>query len=189
VVRTLASRWSHDRCSGCVQPLFIVCDDSETGEIIWTPTEAQGPGEHVFTVRVTDDGEGALNDEASFTVTVDEVNTAPTLAAIDEVSIDELTPLNVVLEASDPDLPTNALTYSLSEAPEGATIDAVTAYATASPPADPDAPVLLPGDPERIARKKRGADGIPIDDRSWAGILEAAGAFGLTADEVARLAG
>ena len=53
-----------------------------TGAFTWTPTEAQGPGGYAVTVRVTDDGTGALWDAETFTVTVNEVNVAPVLAAI-----------------------------------------------------------------------------------------------------------
>ena len=37
------------------------------------------------------------------------------------------------------------------------------AYVKASPPVDPAAPVLVPGEPERIAREKRLRDGIEVD--------------------------
>jgi len=49
------------------------------GYFLWTPTEAQGPGEYDVVVRVADDGEPAQSDVERFTVTVDEVNRAPVL--------------------------------------------------------------------------------------------------------------
>lgn len=45
-----------------------------------------------------------------------------------------------------------------------AEIDAFTDYCLASPPQNPDEPVLAPGDAERLARQLRGAAGIPLDD-------------------------
>ncbi len=42
--------------------------------------------------------------------------------------------------------------------------DAMMAYALASPPANPDAPVLAPGDFERAARADRDAHGAPLSD-------------------------
>jgi uncharacterized oxidoreductase len=46
-------------------------------------------------------------------------------------------------------------------------IAATTEYITASPPARPDEPVLIPGDPERRTRADRIANGVPIDDETW----------------------
>ena len=40
--------------------------------------------------------------------------------------------------------------------------------------ADPDVPVMIPGDPERKARKTRLTDGIPLPDAVWQRICEAA---------------
>src|SRR6201997_1425185 len=46
-------------------------------------------------------------------------------------------------------------------------IAGMTEYITASPPARPDEPVLIPGDPERRTRAERIASGVPIDDETW----------------------
>jgi uncharacterized oxidoreductase len=46
-------------------------------------------------------------------------------------------------------------------------IRAMTEYVTASPPRNPAEPVLIPGDPERLMRAKRIAEGVPIDDETW----------------------
>lgn len=53
-------------------------------------------------------------------------------------------------------------------------IAAMTDYVTASPPRNPAEPVLIPGDPERLSREKRIAEGVPIDDETWREIAEAA---------------
>ena len=53
-------------------------------------------------------------------------------------------------------------------------IAAMTAYITASPPARPDEPVLIPGDPERRTRAERIANGVPIDDETWRELTVAA---------------
>jgi uncharacterized oxidoreductase len=50
----------------------------------------------------------------------------------------------------------------------------MTAYITASPPAHPDEPVLIPGDPERRTRAERIARGVPVDAETWREIVEAA---------------
>lgn len=46
-------------------------------------------------------------------------------------------------------------------------VQAMTDYVTASPPRHPGEPVLIPGDPERLTRAKRLAEGVPIDDETW----------------------
>jgi uncharacterized oxidoreductase len=53
-------------------------------------------------------------------------------------------------------------------------IKAMTDYVTASPPRNSAEPVLIPGDPERLMRAKRIAEGVPIDDETWREITEAA---------------
>jgi len=56
--------------------------NSTNGVFTWTPTEAQGPSTNTMSVRVTDNGSPSLSATQTFTVTVNEVNSAPTLAAI-----------------------------------------------------------------------------------------------------------
>ncbi len=53
-------------------------------------------------------------------------------------------------------------------------IASTTGYITASPPARPDEPVLIPGDPERRTRAERIANGVPIDDETWRELTVAA---------------
>ena len=55
-----------------------------------------------------------------------------------------------------------------------AEIAAMTEYITASPPRHPDEPVLIPGDPERLTRAERLANGVPIDDETWRELTVAA---------------
>jgi uncharacterized oxidoreductase len=66
-------------------------------------------------------------------------------------------------------------------------IDAMTAYAKGSPPADPDAPVLVAGDPERLKRAAMVVDGIDIDDNTWDALMAAGESFGLSRQKVAEL--
>lgn len=67
-------------------------------------------------------------------------------------------------------------------------VDAVVNYYKASPAADPDKPVLVAGEPELISKAKREAEGIPVDDNTWAELQEAADTAGLGAGEFLRLA-
>ena len=59
----------------------------------------------------------------------------------------------------------------------------------ASPPADPTAPVLVPGGPERIAREERTRIGIEVDATTWEEILQAAEKIGLARAEAEALVG
>jgi uncharacterized oxidoreductase len=58
-------------------------------------------------------------------------------------------------------------------------IDGFVGYVKASPPADASKPVLVPGDPERLARAERGRDGIPLDAGTWSQLLEAGETMGV----------
>jgi hypothetical protein len=102
--------------------------DPNTGAISWTPTEAQGPSTNTITVVVTDSNPLASNnqhltDTKSFTVVVNEVNTAPQLTVPGSQVADALKPFTVSVSATDSDLPANALTFSLVSPPTGMTID------------------------------------------------------------------
>jgi len=46
-------------------------------------------------------------------------------------------------------------------------------------PADPERPVMIPGDPERAARARKLAEGIPLDTQTWENILSAGESVGL----------
>jgi hypothetical protein len=100
--------------------------DPVTGLFTWTPTEAQGPNVYAFDVVVADGGTPALTDSQTVTITVTEVNIAPTIGAIGPQTIDELNALTFAIPASDPDIPGNVLTFTLSGAPAGASVDPAT---------------------------------------------------------------
>jgi hypothetical protein len=93
------------------------------GVISWTPTEAQGPSTNIITTVVFDDGTPSLSATNNFTVIVEEINSAPILPTLSNLTITGLTALTVTNTASDSDLPVNSLAYSLLEAPTNAVID------------------------------------------------------------------
>jgi len=68
-------------------------------------------------------------------------------------------------------------------------IDGFIDYVKASPPADPKLPVLVPGEPERLAQAERSRAGIEVDATTWGEILAAAEAVGLSRAEAAALGG
>ncbi len=97
--------------------------DADTGVFSWEPTEEQGPGVYFIVVCVTD---GVDSTCETIPVTVNEVNEAPVLDPIGNMDADELVELTFTATASDVDLPEQTLTFSLVDAPEGASIDPAT---------------------------------------------------------------
>ncbi len=93
------------------------------GVITWTPSEAQGPSTNVFTTVVTDNGIPPVAATNSFTVVVNEVNTAPVLPAQTSRLATPLMTMIVTNTATDSDFPPNPLGYLLLDAPAGALID------------------------------------------------------------------
>ncbi len=88
------------------------------GVISWSPTEAQGPGQYTFTILATCGAYQAMN---TFTVTVNEINTAPVLPPQNSRTLVGLQSLTVTNTATDTDIPANPLGYVLT-GPAGASI-------------------------------------------------------------------
>lgn len=89
---------------------------SPTGTFSWTPTYSQA-GMYTVTVRASD---GDLDSTQTFAIAVANVDRAPTLAAIADKAVVELTALNVALSASDPD--GDAIVLSATGLPAFATL-------------------------------------------------------------------
>ena len=66
-------------------------------------------------------------------------------------------------------------------------LDAAMKWVKASKPIDPAHPVLVPGEPEQIMKRKRESDGIPIDDTTWEEILGAGDLVGFGRDAIVAL--
>jgi uncharacterized oxidoreductase len=60
--------------------------------------------------------------------------------------------------------------------------DALIAWAKSAAAADPSMPVLVAGEPERIARAKRRADGVEVDEVTWGQVKVAAAALGVNVE-------
>lgn len=98
-----------------------------TGDITWTPTEAQGPGLYTVTIKVTDNNPAATNQTSlsvtnSFDITVNEVNQAPAFNPIANTTRHALDTVTLTATATDADFPANTLAYSLVSSPAGADI-------------------------------------------------------------------
>ena len=66
-------------------------------------------------------------------------------------------------------------------------IEELTSFCKKSPPANPEQPVLIAGDPERFHEKKRKENGIPVDKTSWEQILEGSETLGLLRTEIENI--
>lgn len=66
-------------------------------------------------------------------------------------------------------------------------IDDYTDWVKASPPRPGVDEVMVPGDPERKARRERLANGVPVDPQTWTDILEAAEKLGLSKEDISAL--
>ncbi len=109
----------------------------DSGIIIWTPTEAQGPGTYPITVRVASIDAPDLAAETRFQVKVLEVNFPPRLLPISAQAIAAQQPFRLLIKAVDPDIPENRFTFSLdSGAPAGAMIDPVSGQFAWTPTAE-----------------------------------------------------
>jgi len=107
----------------------------QSGVFTWTPTEAQGGtgSPFSFTVRVSD---GVVNTDASVSITVNEVNQAPTLTAIGSKVVLLGGTLTFTAVGTDADLPAQGLSYSLTgSVPSGASIDPTSGVFTWTPTA------------------------------------------------------
>jgi hypothetical protein len=93
------------------------------GIVTWTPGESQGPSTNAITVVVTDNGQPPLSATNTFTVVVNELNSPPVLPTQTDRSIVGLPTLVVTNTATDPDIPTNSLSYALQSGPNNAQID------------------------------------------------------------------
>ena len=96
---------------------------SSAGAIAWMPDETQGPSTNLVFLKVTDNGTPPLSATNSFTITVNEVNVAPALGTLSDWTVNPGQTISFTTTATDADLPTNTLTFSLVAPPPGASLD------------------------------------------------------------------
>ncbi len=94
------------------------------GLMQWTPAEHQGPSTNLVIVRVFDDGPGTLSATNSFTLAINEVNSAPVMGSLTDQAIGETMAWSVNAVATDADLPSNILTFEVVSGPDGLTVGA-----------------------------------------------------------------
>lgn len=109
--------------------------DSTSGLLTWTTDENDGPATYPIVVRVTDDSAQTLSTTAFFTVTVNEVNEAPVIAPIGDITNFAQTNFLQVVTVNDPDLPANDITLTLENSPPGALVHQQSRSILWAPPA------------------------------------------------------
>lgn len=95
---------------------------TSAGIISWSPTEADGPGEFLVRIRLTDRQAETPAGEVELRLRVAEVNRPPRFSTPAEFSFDEETIFAESLPATDPDLPANRLVHRLLTGPPGLTV-------------------------------------------------------------------
>ena len=95
---------------------------SSNGVVSWRPTEAQGPSTNMVLIRVSDDGKPALSATNAIEIVVREVNTSPSLAALQPRELPELAPFVWAIPGVDSDVPAQTLNYRLLEGPSGSVL-------------------------------------------------------------------
>jgi uncharacterized protein (UPF0179 family) len=108
-------------------PALLVHRSIHEWAVYLTPPEDTGPGTYSITVRVKDNGSPVLEDWETITITVTEGNAAPVLVSIGSKTVDEGSLLSFTATATDSDIPTNSLVFSLDAgSPNGSSIDPTT---------------------------------------------------------------
>jgi sugar lactone lactonase YvrE len=99
--------------------------DANTGIITLTPGEADGPSTNTIFTVVTDSGSPPLSATNSFQLIVNEVNSPPQFVIPNPPTVTNNVGVAFVFTnaATDSDIPTNTLTYTLPNSPTGAIID------------------------------------------------------------------
>lgn len=104
--------------------------DPFTGEFIWVPTEADGPGNFTARIIVSDWVSPSFQD---IDITVNEVNTVPILIVSEDQTTEEGSTLVFQVEVFDADFPDNVVVLSVSGLPKGADFNVVTRVFTWTP--------------------------------------------------------
>ncbi|MCA9068423.1 MAG: putative Ig domain-containing protein [Planctomycetaceae bacterium] len=100
--------------------------DEVTGLLTWTPTEEQGPGSFQVVVTAFNSTRPDATTSQQFTINVAEVNTAPLIDPIADMTINEGELFTTTATASNPFGPDTDIRFRLDQAPTGVTIDEMT---------------------------------------------------------------
>jgi hypothetical protein len=100
--------------------------NADSGLLKWTPSEAEGGNSFDFLVEATDNGSPALSSQTTVRLAVQKINHPPTMGAVPNASIPEMTAWSYLLVGQDLDLPTQTISYSLVSGPAGMSVNPTT---------------------------------------------------------------
>ncbi|HEX7096146.1 MAG TPA: Ig-like domain-containing protein, partial [Acidimicrobiales bacterium] len=139
------------------------------GSYSYTP-DANYNGADSFSFKANDGG--LDSNVATFSITINPVNDAPTIGTVADQTVSEGTTLEFYVPASDVDLPDDTLTYTLLDGPAGATLDSATGLFSFAP----------------TESQGPGSYGVSLSVRD-AQNVEAFASFGLTVNEDSNIDG
>ena len=93
------------------------------GVFTWTPPETAASSAAPIVVIVRDTGSPNLSATQTFTVTVLKTNNPPVFGPSDSYLAQVLLPLRVTNVVTDPDIPTNLLSFAIVDGPKGVRIN------------------------------------------------------------------
>ena len=109
--------------------------DPQSGELVWTPTEAQGPGEYTIAIVTKQGSTGTVTSRVNVQLNVEERAEPPVFDPVEIPELEVGEPVTVKVSAKDTDIPSSPVIYSLkgfktSRSPE---LDPVTGKVTWTP--------------------------------------------------------
>jgi hypothetical protein len=157
--------------------------DPANGTLNWTPGFTQA-GSYQLTVKVTD--AGGLSAELIVPVEVTDMNRPPQLQSVPAQTVDEGAALSFNLSATDEDTD-NQLTYSISNLPDGATLDESSGQFSWTPGFDQAGNFTLSANVSDGTTENSISIPITVNDVNRAPTIDGGGSVTITAGETATL--
>jgi len=157
--------------------------DPTSGTLSWTPSFTQA-GSYQFTVKVTD--AGGLSTELTIPVEVTDVNRSPQLQSVPAQTVDEGATVSFSLTATDEDTD-NQLTYSISNLPNGASLDESNGQFSWTPGYDQAGNYTLSAKVSDGTAESSTSITVTVNDVNRAPTIDGGGSVTVTAGETAML--
>ena len=100
--------------------------DATNGFFSWIPNENEGPNTRLIPVIVRDDGVPSMSATQNVTIAVFEINRRPVFQPVADQLAQVLIPVRITNLVTDPDQPTNQITFELAAGPKGVRINKFT---------------------------------------------------------------